>query len=189
MPSRPDRTRRLTTLGLAAGLGVLAALPWAGPRAEPPVARALTDELAQSIRKLRRLAGQPMPPFEGRIVIVSFFASWCAPCIDEFAYLGGVYDAYGGDDPVIVAVDLHESWAGGNHAARLRRFIDATRPPFTVVRGDDAVAKAFGGVGRIPSLFVFGRDGRLAYRFLNSPENAISENTEAQLHAVLSHLL
>jgi len=190
MPSKPHQPRRLIALGLAASLGMTAMpLPWTGPRADPPIPLALTGELADAIQGLERLAGRPMPEFRKRIVIISFFASWCAPCIDEFAYLGGVYNAYGGEDPAIVAINLHESWAGKIYAARLRRFIDRTKPLFTVVRGNDAIAEAFGGVREIPSLFVFGRDGRLAYRFLNNPANAISEDTEAQLHAVLGKLL
>lgn len=196
MRSKPDQVRRQIALGLAASVGAAAIpLPGAAPRAEPSVPLAplaplvLTGELAESIQRLDRLAGRPLPALGNRIVIISFFASWCAPCIDEFAYLGGIYNAYGGDDPVIVAVNLHESWAGESHAARLRRFIDRTKPLFTVVRGDDAIAETFGGVREIPSLFVFARDGQLAYRFLNGPEDAISESTEAQLHAALGKLL
>jgi len=190
MPAKPSRSRRATTFGLAAALAMATLpLPPDGPRAAPRQASRLTPALAKEIRGLQRLAGRPMPELEGRIVIVSFFASWCAPCIDEFAYLGSIYNAYGGEDPVIVAVNLHESWAGNRDAARLRRFIKRTRPLFTVVRGDDRIASAFGDVQQIPSLFMFDRKGRLAYRFLNTPENAISENTEAQLHAALSRLL
>jgi thiol-disulfide isomerase/thioredoxin len=190
MPSRPDLARRRLALALAAGLGMAAIpLPGAAPHAEPPEPLALTEEVADSIEQLDRLAGRSMPALEGRIVIVSFFASWCAPCIDEFAYLGRIYDAYGDDDPVIVAINLYESWAGDSDAARLRRFIDRTKPLFTVVRGDDEIAEMFGNVKEIPSLFVFDRRGRLVYRFLNRPENAISEDTEAQLHVVLNKLL
>ena len=190
MRSKPDQARRLIALGLAAGLGALAIpLPGAAPRAEPPAPLALTGDVAESIQRLEHLAGRPMPTLDNRIVIVSFFASWCAPCIDEFAYLGSIYNAYGSEDPAIVAINLYDSWGGENHAERLRRFIDRTEPLFTVVRGDDEIAHAFGGVKEIPSLFVFGRDGQLAYRFLNRPEDAISESTEAQLHAVLNKLL
>jgi thiol-disulfide isomerase/thioredoxin len=190
MTSKPCWTRRATAFGLAAGFG-MAVLPHSPLRLQAASFRpqSLTPELASSIRRLERFAGRPMPAFEDRIVIISFFASWCAPCIDEFAYLRSIYNAYGGEDPVIVAINLHETWAGDSDPTRLRRFIDRTRPIFTVVRGNDAVADAFGGVRQIPSLFLFDRDGDLAYSFLNSPKNAISENTEAQLHAVLSKLL
>lgn len=190
MQSRFDPIRRRLSLGLAAGL-CLAALPAPAPglRAARADRLSLDGALADSIRRLPRLAGRRMPAFEDRIVILSFFASWCAPCIDEFAYLGGIYNAYGGEDPAIVAINVHESWAGADHTGRLRRFIGRTKPRFTVVRGTDDIAAAFGGVRQIPSLFMFDRRGRLAYRFRNSRRNAISENTEAQLHAVLSKLL
>lgn len=190
MSSRFPPFRRRLMLGLAAGLGLAAlSVSLSGlrdARAEP---LSLDGTLAGAIQALPRLAGRPMPEFEDRIVIISFFASWCAPCIDEFAYLGNIYNAYGGRDPAIVAINLHESWAGKRHAARLRRFIDRTKPLFTVVRGNDAVAEAFGGVRDSPSLFVFDRAGGLAYSFRNNPQNAISESTEAQLHAALSKLL
>ena len=190
MSPRFDPLRRRLALGMAAGVGLASfPAPMTGLRAARPEPLALDSSLASAVQGLPRLAGRRMPAFEDRIVIISFFASWCAPCIDEFAYLGGVYNAYGGEDPAIVAVNLHESWAGQKHAARLRRFIDRTKPLFTVVRGNDDIAAAFGGVRQIPSLFVFDREGRLAYHFLNNPQDAISEDTEAQLHVVLSRLL
>ncbi|MCH9019461.1 MAG: hypothetical protein IIA73_03760 [Proteobacteria bacterium] len=49
-------------------------------------------------------------------------------------------------------------------------------------------ARAFSGVSRIPTLFVFDRDGRVVYDFVN-PRGATGTNAPAELPAVIEPLL
>ncbi len=119
------------------------------------------------IAALPLLAGESPGPLRGRVVIVSFFASWCAPCRREFAHLNEIRRAYSKDDVAIVAINWLEYWGDYAGGKRMKRFIAETRPRFQLVEGSPAVSKRFGGVTQMPSLYVFDRRGRNAFRHGN----------------------
>ena len=105
---------------------------------------------------------------DGNVVVVTFFASWCPPCHIEFKHLAELHAAYAGRGLTIVAINHFENFAGfEDSGARLTRFIDRHDPPFFVVRGNNRIAKAFGDVTRIPTLFVFAPDGRATFQFIH----------------------
>ncbi len=47
--------------------------------------------------------------FKNRIVLLNFWASWCAPCIRELPKLDRLQQRLGGDDFVVVSVSLDEN--------------------------------------------------------------------------------
>ena len=73
--------------------------------------------------------------------------------------------------------------------AKLDAFLDRYDPAFAVVAGSGAIADGFGGVSRIPTLFVFDRDGRIVYDFVNARGAARTSVSAAELRAVIEPLL
>ena len=63
------------------------------------------------------------------------------------------------------------------------------RRAFTVAAGSGAIADGFGGVSRIPTLFVFDRDGSIVYDFVNARGAARTSVSAAELRAVIEPLL
>ena len=93
--------------------------------AETPSAPALTltPAIGAELRALAHLAGTPAPRLEGRIVVVTFFASWCPPCVEEFRHLKAVHSAYPPDKFSILAI---------NSAGGLGRAVECRTPwPFS----------------------------------------------------------
>ena len=108
----------------------------------------------------RRLAGRP--------VLVSFFASWCPPCNAEFEHMKLLHLAHAADGLEIVAVNLFEDFSGfEDDGKRLKRFLGRHTPVFSVVKGTDETAKLFGNVERLPTVFVFDRQGRAILHFVH----------------------
>lgn len=102
----------------------------------------------------------------GQTVIVTFFASWCPPCREEFRNLRTLRKVLTGAPLRIVAINVFEAW-DENDAARMRRFLTDTRPNFPLLKGTSRTRRLFGGVDRIPTVFVFDSAGRQTMRFIH----------------------
>ena len=142
------------------------------------------------MRTLPHLSG-PMvtdATFDDKVLIVTFFASWCPPCRQEFADLGEIYRQHREDGLEIVAINLFEDFEGFSDDERLAVFLELTQPPFTVVKGNDAISQQFGTIRRIPSLFVFDRQGRSVLTFAHE-RGAQATLDAAALRQVVSPLL
>lgn len=145
--------------------GVLTALPVL--RGEAPLA----DDLAD------------------RVVLVAFFASWCPPCQYEFPHLNTVQDAYGDRGLRIVAVNVFETFDGLSTPEKLEIFLDDVAPIFPILKGDAETRRAFGDLDRIPTMFLFRRDGTLDFIFRHERGAKKTHLTEAELRDAIEPLL
>ena len=113
------------------------------------------------------IRGEPshIETLDGRVVLVAFFASWCPPCKHEFSHLNAIQNAFVGEGFQVVAVNIFETFDGLSTPAKLEAFLDDVAPVFPVLKGNDDTRRVFGNLDRIPTMFVFGRDGAPAYVF------------------------
>ena len=102
----------------------------------------------------------------GKPVLVTFFASWCPPCREEFSHLNDLARKYQATDLRIIAINVYEAW-DENDDVRMQKFLQATRPEFPAVTGSEQIRAQFGGIDRIPTVYGFSRDGALSYRFIH----------------------
>ena len=87
-----------------------------------------------------------------------------------------------------MAINLFEDFDNFSDDERLATFLELTQPPFTVVKGNDAISQQFGTIRRIPSLFVFDRQGRRVLTFAHE-RGAQATLDAAALRQVISPLL
>jgi thiol-disulfide isomerase/thioredoxin len=98
---------------------------------------------------------------EATVVVV--FASWCGPCRKELAALGELRKTR--PKVRIIGLNAYEDWDDYSDEQKLRRFLDTNAPWLTVVRDDGTLLRTFGGVPKIPTVFVYDRDGRVVHEF------------------------
>ena len=105
---------------------------------------------------LEALAGGPRitnASLQGRVVLVEFWATWCPPCRGTLQWLGGLKRKYG-DRLDIVAVAVESD------SAAVVKLAADSRLPLRFALGTPELARAFGDISAVPTMFVFGPDGR-----------------------------
>ena len=144
----------------------------------------LDDTRRSALAGLPVLRGEPFAETDlrGRTVVVAFFASWCPPCSPEFDHLKRAHSVH---DPVVLAINIFEAYDGLGGPDRLDRFLARKAPAFRVLGEGEMVAGLFGEVDRIPTVFVFGRDGRPVLQFVHARDAAKTHVTFEELDAVL----
>jgi thiol-disulfide isomerase/thioredoxin len=95
--------------------------------------------------------------YRGKIVIISFWASWCAPCRKELPVLAAIQKNATRDKIVVFAVNWKES--GDRYRAIIRTFKDVDLALVSDEYGHFGVEY---GVKAIPHMIIIGRDGRIA---------------------------
>jgi thiol-disulfide isomerase/thioredoxin len=117
----------------------------------------------------------------GRVVLVEFWATWCPPCRGTLRWLGDLKRKHGDRIAVLtVAVESEE--------ADVRRLRDELGLPLEWAMGTPDVARAFGDVTAVPTLFLFDGNGRTAGAFYGAPPELHAE-AEAKLGEALRALV
>lgn len=151
-----NATRRLSPIALALAIaalvfGVTAWKVFTGVRAAPEVQFAtLSGELIN------------MSDLRGKVTLVNFWATSCAPCVKEIPALAQTYLQYKarGYETIAVAMDFDPP----NY---VKAFTERNALPFKVAldaRGE--VAKRFGDVRVVPTTFLIDRQGRIIRTWL-----------------------
>ena len=105
-------------------------------------------------------ASEPLDltPWKGKVVLVDFWASWCAPCRQSFPWMEQMRAKYGDRGLVVIAVGLDQEPEAAT------AFLAGSKADF-VHRADPegALAESY-GVRVMPSSILFDREGRPVYR-------------------------
>src|SRR5258708_4317555 len=175
----------LITLGVIALLAVMvwadhkfpaAGAPSAGAPAKP------TDAPTVSLKDLND-GDVNLQQYKGKVVLVNFWATWCAPCKSEIPLLIGLHEKYGSRGFEILGLSMDED---GKKA--VQPFLDKERFDvsgqkeainYPIAFANDSIAEKFGGVIGLPTSLLFTRDGKMINRIVGPVElNDISKSIE-----------
>lgn len=96
------------------------------------------------------------------VVIINFWASWCDPCVQEFASMLKLFDQLGGN-VVVVAVSMDDD---PKDLENFLKLFKVPRPGFEVVWDKDKKIGEMYGVGKLPESFIVGPDRRLVRKVI-----------------------
>ena len=149
--------------------------------ARAQAAPAKTGEIAQfPAVTLKTLDGKIVTRAElaGKVVLAEFWATWCPPCRGTLGWLGEVKKRYG-DRIVVLAIAVE------SEEPDVRKLTKSLDLPLTWAMGSPEVARAFGDISAVPTLFLFDRSGRTAGAFYGAPPE-LHSRAEAKVAALIS---
>jgi thiol-disulfide isomerase/thioredoxin len=97
------------------------------------------------------------PATEGKVVLVDFWASWCAPCKASFAAYGRLNAEFAPKGLVVVAVSVDQK------PAAFDAFVKGHGPAFFVTRDRDQKLVGAVRVPTMPTSYLIDRQGRVRY--------------------------
>ena len=95
---------------------------------------------------------------KGKVVLVNFWASWCAPCLAEIPEFVKVREAYHEKGFEIVGISTDDN------AAQLKAFAEKNRTNYPLLQVTAEVEEAFGPVFGLPTSILVARDGSVCKR-------------------------
>ncbi|MGD1070041.1 MAG: TlpA disulfide reductase family protein [Bryobacteraceae bacterium] len=145
------------------------------PRFTAAIARIESDDRrrAQAEFTLTDLEGRvwTLHNLRDRVVLVNFWATWCPPCRKEMPDLNALYQQFGPQGLLILAISDEE-------AAKVQPFIEERKIAYPILLDPGDRAHAAFAVEGIPKSFLYDREGKLIAQ-------AIDMRTRGQFLAML----
>lgn len=114
---------------------------------------------------------------QGQALLVTFFATWCPPCMQEIPTLIELQDKYSDKGFSVVGISVDEG--GPKIVARLIKKMNINYP---VVMGNAAVDRGFGGIMGIPTSFLINKKGNVVKSYPGYvPHHVLAADIEEQL--------
>ncbi len=110
--------------------------------------------------------------FEKKVLLVTFFATWCPACVEEIPMLNKLQGKYKRDGFSVVGISVDN---GGGRA--VKKFVNKHKIMYPVALSDGKVVRDFGGVYGIPVSFLVNRKGHVVKRYQGyQPASAIEKD-------------
>jgi len=158
---------------------LLISVTWAAlPRVHAQVkAGAVFPDLAAA--GLVALTGGDVPERTGKVVLVDFWASWCAPCKASFPMLAKLHAEFAVRGLIVAGIGIDEK------PAAAEAFVKKLAPPFPTLHDREQKLVRQVVVPAMPTSYLIGRDGRV--RFVH--EGFHGDRTERELRQQIEALL
>lgn len=109
--------------------------------------------------------GQQVTPtsFGGKVLVLNFWASWCAPCIEEIPSLNAFQKRFAKSGVVVLAVSVD------TNAQKYRNFLDKIHVSFDTARDAKSDLSAEYGTFKFPESYII-KDGRVVRKYIGAED-------------------
>jgi peroxiredoxin len=119
--------------------------------------------------------------YQGKVVLVNFWAAWCAPCAEEIPQFVSMQKRYGRQGFQVIGISIEDV------ESELRAFCTRNHVNYPIVPGDQTVADSFGGVLGLPTTILIGKDGVIYKRYSGVTDFAVLEHDVLSLLPAAPH--
>ncbi len=150
------------------GFVLLFALPYLAFSQEKQAANfALKDLQGKTVK---------LSDFQGKVIILDFWATWCPPCRKEIPHFVALQKEYGEKGLQVIGISLDR---GGVRV--LKPFARKYKINYPILLGNSEVGKKYGGIVGIPTTFIINQKGEIVKKFIGYREKAIFESEVKKL--------
>ena len=138
---------------------LLLAMLWISPHPAPAGELSGVPAMMPPVLSLPDIAGRQrsLDEFSGKVVLVSFWASWCRPCIEEVPAIHRLIAAMADASFAVVAVNVGET------ERRVQAAVTRLGIDFPVLLDEDGAAFEAWGADVLPAAYILDPAGRLRY--------------------------
>lgn len=97
--------------------------------------------------------------FRGKVVLLNFWATWCAPCQLEMPAFAAWQRQYGPDGLQVIGISMDDD------ATPVVGLVAKFKLNYPVLMGDANLGRQYGGVLGLPLTYLIDRDGVVRARF------------------------
>ena len=108
--------------------------------------------------------------FQGKVVLLDFWATWCPPCVQEIPHLVELYEEYKeqGFEMVGISVDR-------DGIDVVKSFVEQHQVNYPILMDDRSVTQFYGGISSIPTTFLIDREGRIQKKYVGYRDKSVFE--------------
>ncbi len=108
--------------------------------------------------------------FEGQVILLNFWATWCGPCKIEIPDLVKLHENFKGKSFQVVSIALESG-----SSQRIKKFAKKWKMNYPILMGNYNVAKAYGGIRGIPTTFLIDSNGYVKQMYVGPRSYKIFE--------------
>lgn len=106
--------------------------------------------------------GVDLEAYRGKYVLLNFWASWCAPCVQETPSLNLLHQQLSPEGFVVLAVSVDRD------EQAYQQFIDRFGLEFPTARDPDAMVAIRYGTNKYPESYLIDRDGYVVKKYIGA---------------------
>jgi cytochrome c biogenesis protein CcmG/thiol:disulfide interchange protein DsbE len=96
--------------------------------------------------------------YRGKVVLLNFWATWCAPCLTEMPRFVAWQQKYGGRGLQVIGISMDDE------EQPVRILSQKYRLNYPVIMGDEKIGEMYGGILGLPVTFLIDRSGRIRFK-------------------------
>jgi thiol-disulfide isomerase/thioredoxin len=117
-----------------------------------------TPTASATVEPIEEFTEEALAQYQGKVVVLNFWATWCVPCRTEMPDMEATYRKYRDQGLVILAVNADES------SEAIAVFVNELGLTFPILRDSQRKARDAYDIRFLPTTLFLNRDGRVFAR-------------------------
>ncbi len=110
---------------------------------------------------------------KGKVVLIDFWATWCAPCISELPHLQKLSEAYDPDEFAMIGIVLESG-----DREDIEEFIEKRSITYPNLLGEEGSKESFGPFLGYPTKYLIDKDGYVVKKYFGVVGDQVTKDVE-----------